>query len=170
MENRKHLTLDLLYYLDHQLEKPVDELLDVKYPPTKKKYVSLDDQVKEEIEKLNELWRHRFEKIKTVQKKVKEVISVTEKWDSENPCNENLNPKTCTGLLKAVRKWKANEVLEKVYKKHGLKKRKVKKPTKRGQIEIEQNGSIVSEMFEARTFYREVVKELNSYFYRIEFI
>jgi len=104
--------------------------------------------------------------------------------NSNNYLNENNNKKfkkfknlkyleQCVGdegMKLQIRKYHDREILDKVYKKFGVKKRAIKRP-KQNQTTIKKDCKLMKEFYTNHMLYHEVVKQLKSYFSpMIEFV
>lgn len=115
IENRHYERLrpDCLHYIEKQLAKPITELITVKYGGNKKciPFMKLEDEVHLGIEDLNEMHQASLKKIRTFRKKIDYILNANLKIDHK--------------AVIACKKWKARDVLNRLYKQYNLTKRPV---------------------------------------------
>lgn len=161
-ENKKKLKMkvDYFHYLENQLSKPVTELLGVKYPKKRVLFEKLEDKFKRLIGEVgNRLIEHRILKNKKVMEKIDFVIR-----SSKQGGTNEINKEEHKDLITCALALKSKLVIDSIYKKHGLRKRVEKKPSKRGEVMLEIDGTVMKDILKYRNQYHSVVEELREMF------
>lgn len=159
-KEEKGLKVDALHYLEKQLSKPVTELLGVKYPREKVLHEKIEDKFKRLIEETgNRLVEHRIVKHKKVMDRIDFIIHSSKKVGEINEIGDSYPE-----LVKCAKAYKSKLILDKIYKRFGLRKRLAKRPGGRGETMIEIDGTVMKDLLKYRTYYRDVVGELNGMF------
>jgi len=159
-ENRgyENLKPDFLHYIEKQLYKPVTELLTVKYKKEIIPYKSYEDQLNEHMLNIKDIHRVRIAR-KTYYEKSRPGDSIGnftkylfKKYMAQctfiiddvkyRDDDQSVKIDTYPELFKLALLWKSQDVIDKLHKKHGLTKRRWKKPTYVGE-KLRTNTSVV---------------------------
>lgn len=149
MENKnvEGLKPDRLHYIEKQLTKPITELLSVKFPHEIIVYEKLDDQFDRVITSpnLSDLKRSRLFRTKKYSKsagdtegvytftgKEAKATYVIESSKKHGRLEFNPNNPTEAEIIDVCKRWKARQILNRVYRTYGLTRRPTKSPTQVG--------------------------------------
>lgn len=157
IDNRmiKNLRPDYVHYLEKQFMNPVQELISIRFVKREIPFCKVEDAVLEEIKKLPLDLRTDIGKKRGTDAKVKYIL-------------EKVSKKKYPKVINAARNYHAKNVLDKLYKYYGLKKKIERKPL-RGK-KIYENMNMLKNIIAYRECYRNVVKHLKQLFSRYKII
>lgn len=141
----KDLHIDYGYYLEHNIMKPVTEVLNIAYPATEQKFYKPDEAFKMAMDVyLKPAW----EKALRGQSMEKKALYIAKHSKKKR-------------LRDAAKTYAARSILDKMYKQHGLRKRKYHRP-KMGQSHIFLNDKIIHQIAEYHHDWSEVKNQIKN--------
>jgi len=163
LENRRKLNLkiDYLYYFEKQFINPLSELISVMYPKGDMLYEKPDEALKRQItimDTTNVPDDFNWERLSHIRKTDDKITFI----------KQGLKREDFPDLFNACDRYKADQILTKIYKKYGLKKRLAKRP-KKGEVTIRKDCKLMSEFYENHVYYHKVVNQLNDLFSPVKF-
>lgn len=144
--NRHNLGLhiDYGYYLEHNVMKPVTEVLNIAYPCSEKKYYKPEEAFKLAMTAyLKPEWVKMLKPL-SIEGKARYIAKNSKK----------------KLLRDAAKNYYAKIILDKVYAKHGLRKRTPHRP-KNGQSHIFLNDKIIQQIWEYNAYWHDVLHQIN---------
>lgn len=139
------LHIDYGYYLEHNIMKPVTEVLNIAYPLTQKQFYKPDEAFKMAMDVyLKPAWSQML-KGYSMEKKALYIAKHSKK----------------KRLRDAAKTFAARSILDRLYKQHGLRKRKYHRP-KVGQSHIFLNDKIIHQIAEYHHDWGEVKNQIKN--------
>lgn len=157
---QKNLKIDYLTYLEKCIN-PFTELFQIVYPKKEVLYEKTEDALERQINLLEVPSNTEFslERMSHI-RKTKDKIAYIKMYLKREEHNS---------LFNACDRYIARDVLDRLYKKHGLIKRPPTQRPKKGEVTIRNDAKLMTEFHKAHKHYHEVVEHLNEMFSPIEF-